>query len=828
MLPTYRTGARSCPLPRRGYGLLLTAVVAGLAGGCAAEGGLELALELPAKAALSPTEAEIGSVGLVTYVPDQAPRSESRQVSGGATTLSMGRLDAGDGISLAVEMRAPNQRLVGYGRSPGPIDVVASQMLTVPINMRRPFVYVTGGTQLATFDSTRDAAGSSAYRGAIPLSRAPSVAAATADGLDVVVVSDTGNGAELSLVSTSTHEASGNPPVPLDAAPSDIAISPDSHWAVVGHSGAQGGLSIVDLGAARAGQAAVQFVPLGSVGAVNIGAHTSKPRVVALLDRATGTGCPTGGAASSVVTVSLEDPTQIGTTFDLGTPVRDIAVSDDGGFVFTADICNDQIDKLSLDDDVQPAPLLMMPQPTAVAVFDDRVWGVGTAPASGSVPQRLMVVSARDDGTGETRVELPQIQESARSNDFTGNGQAAEQRMDADALEAYDLAVTPGADHLAILVWEWFEAQEEGSFLGQPIIPAMTLESREYLLVNAFDHGARPAGSYQLRPAVAERPVQPAHPRRLVVHPGLWPGRRGRVVRTAARLHPVREPMTTRVVTAAIVPMLWLALWAAPAVAQSPNPKRRVAVLEFRAASAELPNVHQQMADILRKATSLDVIDVTAARRVYGDDLDRDIVRCAGNARCVARLGVKLKVSEVLLVGVSEFGDVILTLQRIRTRGGKVEGRIAEALAPGAAPDAKAVRAYLERVMPESDFLRYGTIRLQANVIGAKVDIDGHARGLTPVDPIKLPAPATYEIRVTKPGYTPFRIKVHVPPDAGVDVQTTLTTRGGDQAWYKKWWVAAIAGTVVVGAATATVMVTRGTPNNVPVVIDIPGAALRF
>ena len=281
--------------------------------------------------------------------------------------------------------------------------------------------------------------------------------------------------------------------------------------------------------------------------------------------------------------------------------------------------------------------------------------------------------------------------------------------------------------------------------------------------------------------------------------------------------------MTARVVTAAI----FLALLAGPAAAQSPNPKRRVAVLEFRAGSAELPNVHQQMADILRKATSLNVIDVTAARRIYGDNLDRDIVRCAGNARCVAKMGVKLKASEVLLVGVSEFGDVILTLQRIRIRGGKVEGRIAEAMAPGANPDAKAVRAYLERVMPESDFLRYGTIRLQANVIGAKVDIDGHARGLTPLDPIRLPAPATYLIRVTKPGYVPFRIRVHVPPDAGVDVQTTLTPRGGGQAWYKKWWVAAIAGTVVVGAATATVMVTRGAPTTSPVTIVWP-SALRF
>lgn len=257
-----------------------------------------------------------------------------------------------------------------------------------------------------------------------------------------------------------------------------------------------------------------------------------------------------------------------------------------------------------------------------------------------------------------------------------------------------------------------------------------------------------------------------------------------------------------------------------------PDGKRRVAVLEFRQGSSELPEIDQRLAGLLGQITSLDVVDASAARRRYGEHLDRDLVKCRGAAACVARIGARLEAVEVLLVGVSEFGDVILTLQRIRVNGGKVDTRIAEALEAGSPPESDVLRAYLERVMPKSDFLRYGTIRIAANEEGATVSIDRKPRGVTPVEPIKVPAPATYRIEVSKPGFMTFTATVKVPPDASVDVHTNLTSRT-DDAWYKKWWVAAIAGTVVVGAATTAVILTRSDPTEVDVVLP-PFAGVRF
>jgi len=44
---------------------------------------------------------------------------------------------------------------------------------------------------------------------------------------------------------------------------------------------------------------------------------------------------------------------------------------------------------------------------------------------------------------------------------------------------------------------------------------------------------------------------------------------------------------------------------------------------------------------------------------MYGDHLDQALVRCAGDAACIAKIGQKLAAAEVILVGISELGDVI-------------------------------------------------------------------------------------------------------------------------------------------------------------------------
>jgi hypothetical protein len=239
-------------------------------------------------------------------------------------------------------------------------------------------------------------------------------------------------------------------------------------------------------------------------------------------------------------------------------------------------------------------------------------------------------------------------------------------------------------------------------------------------------------------------------------------------------------------------------------VRADPDPKRKVVVLEYRAGSSAIPGIARRIVDTLGKQTSLTLLGPEQTRAVYGDHLDQVVVKCAGEADCVAKIGQRVGAAEVILVGVSELGDVILTLQRIDVATRAVSGRVAESLAVTSKPTDAQIDGYLTRILPPSDFLRYGVIDIIASEAGAAVTVGGEQRGVTPIPPIKLHAPATYDIHVEKRGFIAFNTQVTVPPDGEVKVRATLQ-KPGATAWYAHWYVLAAASAVVVGAAGTTV-----------------------
>lgn len=230
-----------------------------------------------------------------------------------------------------------------------------------------------------------------------------------------------------------------------------------------------------------------------------------------------------------------------------------------------------------------------------------------------------------------------------------------------------------------------------------------------------------------------------------------------------------------------------------------PDPRRKVIVLEYRAGSSALPGIAARIVATLAKQTSLRVLGQDQARALYGDHLDQVLAKCAGEAACIARIGQKAGAAEVILVGISELGDVILTMQRIDVANREVAGRVADSLAAGVVPADAQIAGYTTRLLPPTDFLRFGVIDIVANLAGAAVTVGGEPRGLTPIQALKLHAPASYDIRVDKQGYVPFTTRVALPPDGEIKVEAQLSRRGSE-AWYQHWYVLAAAGLVVAGA----------------------------
>jgi hypothetical protein len=247
-----------------------------------------------------------------------------------------------------------------------------------------------------------------------------------------------------------------------------------------------------------------------------------------------------------------------------------------------------------------------------------------------------------------------------------------------------------------------------------------------------------------------------------------------------------------------------------------------VAVLEYRAGVRAAPEIAAEMAKELTQLTSHRAVSPDQARLRLGPSLDAEVARCKGNPACISALGGRLECDEVILIGVSQLGDLILAIQRIDVQSGRVVSRLADSLGPRQRIRSSNLQGYLRRLLPAVDFRRYGRIVVRTEHVGDQVFLDEAPRGHTPLAPLVLSAPGRYTLRVSRPGYEDFVARLDVLPEATVEVTPTLTRQVTPPKWYQHWWVWTLAGGAVAAAATAAVVVgTRG-QDVVPAVVRLP------
>jgi len=256
---------------------------------------------------------------------------------------------------------------------------------------------------------------------------------------------------------------------------------------------------------------------------------------------------------------------------------------------------------------------------------------------------------------------------------------------------------------------------------------------------------------------------------------------------------------------------------------------RTVAVLEFRAGARGAQGVAAGLAEQLTRLTSNQVVSPADARRRIGPSLDARVARCAGDPSCLARIGGDLDCDEVLMVGVSQLGDVILAVQRIDVSRGKVLSRLADSIRPGRGRlSTDKLAGYLRRLLPPEQFNRFGQVKVITDRTGDQVFVDSKLQGTTPLLPLRVGAPGRIELRVTRPGHQDFVARLDVVPDASVEVNATLGRIAGETRWYQRWWVWAIVGGVVVaGTAAAVAAAMSDAPDQVPAVVRLPPLSSR-
>lgn len=249
---------------------------------------------------------------------------------------------------------------------------------------------------------------------------------------------------------------------------------------------------------------------------------------------------------------------------------------------------------------------------------------------------------------------------------------------------------------------------------------------------------------------------------------------------------------------------------------------RRIVILEHRAGVHGAQQIANAMANQLSQLTSNKILNPNDSRRQLGSDVDAQIAQCKGEPQCIAAIGRRLNCDEVILIGISQLGDLILAIQRIDAKTGKILARLADSLTSrNNIPDQQIVQ-YIQHLMPPADFKRYGTIIIRTDQAGDKIYLDNAFRGETPLEPLSVSAPGRYQVRVTRKNHEDFTARLEVVPDGTMEVTPKLSPKIAPERWYQQWWVWAIVGGVVAGTATALFITsTDSNSDHVPAVVRI-------
>lgn len=324
-------------------------------------------LTVPSDPDLRPTGMTTATV--VMTQPDEQPIATTAVLEG--DHFQLGDVAVAADVRIEVQLRDVSNRLVGVGEAASLVNIVRDATTTVEIPVRRPFVYVSSGNALFSFDPTLEATDSDFQGQLMGVSSPQVVVSVGGDRLAVI------GGNSVSVMSTSTNKVVGGA-IGLPAASHDAAAIPATDKVAVAHAS---GIAIVDLATST-----VTNLAVGPVDRVTVGPNSQgRMQIHGLVGRVVPDINPleTCTGNSSIVTIDVESPA-VAAPQPTQQAIADLAASSESPGLFAALPCRDQIAKVvpNTNPDGGP-PTLMQLAPleraAAVAVSSGRVFAVGTA-----------------------------------------------------------------------------------------------------------------------------------------------------------------------------------------------------------------------------------------------------------------------------------------------------------------------------------------------------------------------------------------------------------------------------------------------------------------
>lgn len=445
------------------------------------------------------------SVSVVASSAELGTQTNTSLLQGNSFTA--GDLPVADGVQVDVLFHDDSNRLVGIGEAPNLIDIKGDKTTSLSIPVRRPFVYASSGSKLYSYDPTLDSR-EAKFQGQLAGVSAPQLAISV--GSDRLVVA--GN-TSLVVIDTATNTITGQM-MSIPGMIKDAAGVPNSHRIAVAHST---GISIVDIDAGTVTTTAIGIEGMSNtpVDRITVGPAADGHMVAyGLISRVAPPSGPedTCMGASFLVEVNADAPEASVTGVALGAGVSDLAAATDSPGLFGTLPCAGQVVKI--DDQGKTTTLAMLSRAAVLAVSDQRVWAVGTKPAtpvcvnssnqqvactsssvadcnatSGTVylyvttGASLVIDSIPLAGGDPTEVDVPEPRENMVSQDDDAHQHVQELR--AMTLLPVDLVALPGSQYLSLITQNMYyiAALVDGSS-NQEILPCLKTQTADWMLMD--------------------------------------------------------------------------------------------------------------------------------------------------------------------------------------------------------------------------------------------------------------------------------------------------------------------------------------------------------
>ncbi len=206
------------------------------------------------------------------------------------------------------------------------------------------------------------------------------------------------------------------------------------------------------------------------------------------------------------------------------------------------------------------------------------------------------------------------------------------------------------------------------------------------------------------------------------------------------------------------------------------------------------------------------------------DDLRAPLLKCAGDAACIARVVPDDYERALIAIVVARDQRITVAIDVVDTvRGERVVRHFGEIDANAREPSA-AVAAELRTALARAGHTTLGSLRVDAEPPDAEIAIDG-----TPWGPRGLLTPGTHALRVSAPDHEPR--DESVPIVAGQETTRTVSLEASGVSSTTWLWIGAAA--VAVVAASVAIVATRGPSESTPVRLcqraaeDLPCGAAR-